>query len=141
MIVKFKTKERLNPPHQTIFNDTSRFKVAAKGRRFGKTYLTVYILITQALTKQGKYFYIAPTFQQARDICWNLLNLTKRSRVRLRHFRQSPGPSLPALGVLSISETRRRALSEAGILFLGHSFPKKISPFLTWLKAALSQSP
>lgn len=73
MIVKFNSKERLNPPHQIIFNDTSRFKVAACGRRFGKTYLTVYILITQALQKQGKYFYIAPTFQQARDICWNLL--------------------------------------------------------------------
>ena len=73
MIVKFNTKERLNKPHQIIFNDTSRFKVAACGRRFGKTYLTVYILITQALQKQGIYFYIAPTFQQARDICWNLL--------------------------------------------------------------------
>ena len=45
-------------------------------------------------------------------------------------------------GVLSISEnTPTSTLRGLGILFLGHSFPKKISPFLTWLKAALSQSP
>lgn len=71
--VKFNTKEKLNEPHQKIFTSSARFKVIAAGRRFGKTYLSAYKLITSSLQREGIYYYIAPTFQQARDIIWKVL--------------------------------------------------------------------
>ncbi|MFZ9243190.1 MAG: terminase large subunit domain-containing protein [Sediminibacterium sp.] len=71
--VKFNTQKKLNEPHRQIFHSPARFKVVAAGRRFGKTYLSAYKLITASLHQQGLYYYIAPTFQQARDIIWKVL--------------------------------------------------------------------
>lgn len=73
MIIKFDAKKRLKENQQSIFYDESRFKVAACGRRFGKSYLATYIILTKALQKQGNYFFVAPTFQQARQILWEVL--------------------------------------------------------------------
>ena len=57
-----------------IFNDTSRFKVVSAGRRFGKSRLAAWVLIIEALKSTEKdVFYVAPTFQQAKDILWSLL--------------------------------------------------------------------
>ena len=57
-----------------IFNSTARFKVVSAGRRFGKSRLAAWILIIKALQSEDKdVFYIGPTFQQAKDIMWNML--------------------------------------------------------------------
>lgn len=58
----------------TIASDTHRFRVVNCGRRFGKTILSVYEMIALASGKEnGSVAYIAPTYQQARDIAWNQL--------------------------------------------------------------------
>lgn len=64
-------------PHKNqkqITQDKARFKVIVCGRRFGKTTLSIYTLLKHALSKKnGKYFYIAPTYKQAKMIAWSML--------------------------------------------------------------------
>lgn len=67
---------KLHPAQLEIFNDSHRLKVVAAGRRFGKSRLAAWLLLIKALqnTDPDKYiFYVAPTFQQAKDILWQLL--------------------------------------------------------------------
>lgn len=57
-----------------VFNDKHRFKVVAAGRRFGKSRLAAWTLLIEALkSKEKDCFYVAPTFQQAKDIMWGML--------------------------------------------------------------------
>ena len=59
---------------QDVWNDPTRFKVVAAGRRTGKSRLAAYLLLVNALqTDRGNIFYVAPTQGQARDIMWNTL--------------------------------------------------------------------
>ena len=65
---------KLHPKQLEVFNDKHRFKVVAAGRRFGKSRLAAWTLLIQALqSKEKDVFYIAPTYQQARDIMWGML--------------------------------------------------------------------
>ncbi len=64
----------LHPKQTEVFNDEHRFKVVAAGRRFGKSRLAALTLIIEALkSKEKDVFYVAPTFQQAKDIMWTVL--------------------------------------------------------------------
>tara|TARA_R100000541_G_scaffold55210_1_gene63989 strand:- start:2752 stop:4020 length:1269 start_codon:yes stop_codon:yes gene_type:complete len=64
----------LHPAQLEIFNSKARFKVVSAGRRFGKSRLAAWILIIKALQSESKdVFYIGPTFQQSKDIMWNML--------------------------------------------------------------------
>jgi predicted phage terminase large subunit-like protein len=57
-----------------VFEDSSRFKVIAAGRRTGKSRLAAWKLIIEGLQcKRGHVFYVAPTQGQARDIMWQTL--------------------------------------------------------------------
>lgn len=57
-----------------VANDLSRFIVLVCGRRFGKTTLAVNLLVERALLKNnGLFFYIAPTYRQAKMIAWDML--------------------------------------------------------------------
>ncbi len=57
-----------------VYNDPTRFKVVAAGRRCGKSRLAVWKLAIKALSKNNcTVFYVAPTQGQARDIMWSLL--------------------------------------------------------------------
>ena len=66
-----------------IFESDARFKVCAAGRRFGKTYLSVVTLLIEGLREENSYgyhlgsdkvvYYVAPTFQQGKDIVWKLI--------------------------------------------------------------------
>lgn len=57
-----------------IASDTHRFRVVNCGRRFGKTILSVYEMVATASGRaDGNIAYIAPTYQQARDIAWEQL--------------------------------------------------------------------
>ena len=65
---------QLLPWQQEVFEDDSRFKVIAAGRRTGKSRLAAWKLIIEGLQcKRGHVFYVAPTQGQARDIMWQTL--------------------------------------------------------------------
>lgn len=53
-----------------ICDDRHRFRVVCCGRRFGKTSLAIYEMAGKAYGHPTKVCYIAPTYQQARDIAW-----------------------------------------------------------------------
>ena len=64
----------LHPAQLEIFKSDKRFKIVVAGRRFGKSYLSAWLLLINAIQSKSKdVFYIAPTFQQAKDIMWALL--------------------------------------------------------------------
>lgn len=63
----------LTPSQTLIAQDLHRFRVVDCGRRFGKTTLAVEEMKGKALAKPSRIAYIAPTFQQARDIAWETL--------------------------------------------------------------------
>lgn len=64
----------LLPWQKKVWQDKTRFKVVAAGRRTGKSRLAAYLLIVNALqTDKGHVFYVAPTQGQARDIMWQTL--------------------------------------------------------------------
>ena len=57
----------------TIANDLHRFRVLVCGRRFGKTTLAVEEIKGKVLYNPKNVTYFATTYQQARDIAWELL--------------------------------------------------------------------
>ncbi len=64
----------LTPAQKQIINCKARFRVINCGRRFGKTTMSVFEIIGKASSSDGRMVaYIAPTFQQARDIAWAML--------------------------------------------------------------------
>ncbi len=74
MVIEFDRDELLSPIQREVFDDPSRFRVCAWGRRAGKTYLSTYILITTALSKPNQIlWFIAPTYSQGFDILWKSL--------------------------------------------------------------------
>ena len=67
-------KVELLPWQQEVYNDPTRFKVIAAGRRIGKSRLAAWSLILNCLSAtKGQVFYVAPTQGQARDIMWQML--------------------------------------------------------------------
>lgn len=65
---------KLTPAQAIITKDKSRFRVVCAGRRFGKSTLASWEMFGKAVSKDNnKIVYIAPTYQQARDIVWNEL--------------------------------------------------------------------
>lgn len=73
---------KLHDKQMEVFLSDARFKIVAAGRRAGKSYLSAVTLLIEALKDQNRYgiplkgkevWYVAPTYQQARDIIWGLL--------------------------------------------------------------------
>jgi PBSX family phage terminase large subunit len=64
---------KLHENQAIIARDTSRFRVCCTGRRWGKTTLAVEEMKGKAIYKEARVAYIAPTYQQARDIAWEAL--------------------------------------------------------------------
>ena len=56
-----------------IAKDRHRFRVVRAGRRFGKTVLSVEEIKGKAIAKPCKIAYFSTTYQQSRDIAWELL--------------------------------------------------------------------
>ena len=76
----------LHPAQMKIFKSPKRFKIASCGRRFGKSYLAAWLLIIKALQSKGKdVFYVAPTFQQAKDILWSILKEIGQDVIKATH--------------------------------------------------------
>lgn len=65
---------QLTEAQRQIAQSSKRFRTVNAGRRFGKTVLSVEELVSCAvMKKEGRVAYIAPTYQQARDIAWDML--------------------------------------------------------------------
>lgn len=63
----------LTPSQNQIAQDLHRFRVVRAGRRAGKTVLSVEEIKGKAIAKPTRISYVASTYQQARDICWEML--------------------------------------------------------------------
>lgn len=73
----------LTPSQRIIAKDRTRFRVLCCGRRFGKTTLAVEEIKGKALSRPSRICYVAPTYQQARDIAWQML-ITELSPIILK---------------------------------------------------------
>lgn len=104
----------LHKTQNEVASDTHRFRVLCCGRRWGKTTLAVEEIKGMALARNARIAYIAPTFQQARDIAWQMLvkelkPITKRvneSRLELEVYSRK-GESLIVLRGWEAIETLR----------------------------------
>lgn len=56
-----------------VAKNTGRFRVICCGRRWGKTTVAIEEIKGKAIYKKSRIAYIAPTYQQARDIAWQML--------------------------------------------------------------------
>ena len=63
----------LTAPQKKVIKDASRFRVLITGRRFGKTYLAINELAKFASHPNKKVWYVAPSYRQAKAICWGVL--------------------------------------------------------------------
>jgi len=63
----------LTNPQKKVIKDDSRFRVLITGRRFGKTYLAINELAKFASQPNKKVWYVAPSYRQAKAICWSVL--------------------------------------------------------------------
>jgi len=77
-----------------ILNSKARFKVCAAGRRGGKSYLSAVTLLLKGLENENRFgyplkgkevWYVAPTFQQGKDIMWNLLKDIGQKVIKKAH--------------------------------------------------------
>lgn len=106
---------KLTQAQSKIARDRHRFRVVNCGRRFGKTTLAVEEIKGKAVYTRSRICYIAPTYQQARDIAWDLLTkelapITKKineSRLELTVHTKDKGESLIQLRGWESIETLR----------------------------------
>lgn len=105
----------LHKTQNLVAGDNHRFRVCCNGRRWGKTTLAVEEIKGKALGKETRICYIAPTYQQARDIAWELLKRELKpiitdcneSRLELRVKTQHNGLSVIFLRGWESVETLR----------------------------------
>lgn len=64
---------RPHPAQKKMIDSPARFKVMRCGRRFGKTKLSVLMLLISALKKKGLYWYVSPTYTQSKNIAWTMI--------------------------------------------------------------------
>lgn len=57
----------------SIHNSNSRFRVVVVGRRGGKTVLSINEMIKRSIQKPGLYWFVAPSYKQAKNIAWVIL--------------------------------------------------------------------
>ena len=60
----------LTAPQKTVTNSQARFRVLITGRRFGKTYLAINEIAKFSSQPNKKVWYVAPSYRQAKTICW-----------------------------------------------------------------------
>ena len=63
----------LTKPQKKVISNEARFRVLITGRRFGKTFLAINELAKFASKPNQRVWYVAPTYRQAKAICWNVL--------------------------------------------------------------------
>ena len=60
----------LTKPQSEIFLSSTRHRVAACGRRFGKTLCSIYAIIEAASIPKSKIWYVTASFRMAKSIVW-----------------------------------------------------------------------
>ena len=60
----------LTEPQKKVTNSQARFRVLITGRRFGKTYLAINEIAKFSSQPNKKVWYVAPSYRQAKTICW-----------------------------------------------------------------------
>ena len=107
---------QLTPAQSKIALDTHRFRVINCGRRTGKTTLAVWEMVAKAIYGNDRNIvYVAPTYQQARDIAWQELkkvcqpaiNKVNESRLEITLNTVKDGTSVIALRGWESIETLR----------------------------------
>ncbi len=106
---------QLTPAQAQIAKDSSRFRVVNCGRRFGKTTEAAEEIKGKALSRPSRICYIAPTYQQARDIAWEqfknelraITTNVNEARLEIKTRTQSEGESLIILRGWESVETIR----------------------------------
>ena len=63
----------LTQAQSEVFASSSRFKVVAAGRRFGKTYLSLFSILHEASVPNSKIFYVTVSYRSAKQILWQEL--------------------------------------------------------------------
>jgi len=63
----------LTNPQRKVIKNNARFRVLITGRRFGKTFLAINELAKFASKPNQRVWYVAPSYRQAKAICWGLL--------------------------------------------------------------------
>ena len=73
---------------KTVFQDKTRFKIVAAGRRCGKSRLSAVSLLIEGLNcpAGSAVMYIAPTLGMARTIMWDLLHELGRPIIKSSHL-------------------------------------------------------
>ena len=79
----------LTSPQQTIFDDENRFRVVSAGRRFGKTYLSMYEIARVARFPGKRIFYVAPSYRMGKQIIWSQMCDEMRQRRWVRKINES----------------------------------------------------
>lgn len=73
----------LHAKQMQVFKSKARFRVVVAGRRWGKTELSKTAIITEARKRKRLIWYVAPTYQMARQIMWaNLLESIPRPWIK-----------------------------------------------------------
>ena len=105
----------LHPTQNIVAADRHRFRVCCNGRRWGKTTLAIEEIKGKALFHPRRIVYIAPTYQQARDIAWEelkkelnpiIININE-SRLELKVFTKDGKESIIFLRGWEAAETLR----------------------------------
>lgn len=100
-------KVSLHAKQSVIFNDPTRYKVVAAGRRFGKSFLAAATLFAEG-AKESKVrsdgtvvdlatdvvYYVGPTFKQARENLWNVCMEMGQGWGVIKSVRQNEGEIL-----------------------------------------------
>lgn len=105
----------LHPAQVEVVKDLHQFRVVNCGRRFGKTTVAIEEIKGKALYHPNRICYIAPTYQQARDIAWETLKKelapiifnTNESRLELKCHTTDGGESIIQLHGWESVETLR----------------------------------
>jgi hypothetical protein len=63
----------LSEPQKAIVSSTARWRVAACGRRFGKSFVGIRELARFAVPPNQKVWYLSPTYRQSKQIIWTPL--------------------------------------------------------------------
>ncbi len=63
----------LTNPQKNVIQDDSRFRVLITGRRFSKTFVAINEIAKFASIPNKKIWYVAPSYRQAKAICWGVL--------------------------------------------------------------------
>lgn len=82
-----KLEPKFHPKQLEIFNSKARFRVVMAGRQSGKSYFVKWDMIIFALTHANSLvWYVAPTYGQAKSICWrDLIQLIPKEAVHKIH--------------------------------------------------------